>query len=183
MGQMQSKTAGASRRRGRGRGLAAAVACVAALLLPATSASAFSEPASGGSTTLALELPKKISASAIAPATANGTSIVFPNTGGVVDVARATTRLDLGGGVQLRARRGKVDISGLKLNVGPAGTINASVRGEQMVFATVGGSQLQAGSFEATVNGAAALLTAEGAKKLNRTLGKKKKKKGKGKAA
>src|SRR5687767_1650298 len=84
--------------------LVAAVAC-AAWLVPAASASAFSEAVSGGTTTLSLELPKKISGSATAPATANGTSIVFQNTGDVADAARGTARLDLAGGLTLSARK------------------------------------------------------------------------------
>lgn len=162
---------------------AAAVACGMAWLVPAGSALAFSEAVTGGTTTLSLELPKKISGSATAPATANGSSIVFQNTGGVADAARGTARIDLAGGLTLSARkRGKVEITGLKYNASASGIINASVRGEQMAFADVAGA-VQAGSLEATVNGAPALLTAEAAKALNRVLGKIKKKKGKGKAA
>ena len=170
-------------RRGARMLLVAGFACGAAWLLPSASALAFSEEVSGGTTTLALELPKKIASSATAPATANGSSIVFQNTGGVVDAARGTARIDLAGGLTLSARkRGKVDIAGLKYNASASGIVNATVRGEQMAFADVAGA-VQAGSLEATVNGAPALLTAEAAKALNRVLGKKKKKKGKGKAA
>jgi hypothetical protein len=177
-----TRTRGRSLRRGRAL-LAGAIACAAAWLVPAVGALAFSEPVAGGDTTLTLALPGKISASPNAPATANGSSIVFPNTGGVVDADRGTARLDLGGGVAFAGKkRGKVDVTGLKYNAGTSGIINASVKGEQMAFATVSGA-IQAGSLEATLGGAPALLTADAAKKLNRALGKKKKGKGKGKAA
>jgi hypothetical protein len=163
--------------RGRARTLwIAAATCFAAWLVPAAGAGAFTEPVSGGTTTLALELPKKISATAVGPATANGNTIVLQNSGGVVDASRNTARLDLAGGLTLKARRGKADITGVKLNIGPTGIINALVKGEQLPLAEVAGSQIQAGSLEASLAGAPALLTADGAKKLNRALGKKKKK-------
>lgn len=177
-----TRTGGRSPRRSQAL-LTGAVACAAAWLVPAGSALAFSEPVSGGNTTLTLALPGKISASPNAPATANGSSIVFQNTGGVVDAERGTARLDLGGGVTFSAKKsGKADVTGLKFNAGTSGIINAAVKGEQMAFATVSGA-IQSGSLQATLGGTPALLTADAAKKLNRALGKKKKKKGKGKAA
>jgi hypothetical protein len=162
----------------------AAIACALAWLAPAGSALAFSETVSGGTTTLSLALPKKITATATSPATADGSSIVFQNTGGVMDAARGTARLDLAGGLQLKAKKGgRADITSLKLNVGPSGIINAKVKGEQMAFATTEGASLQPGSLEARLNGASALITDDAAKKLNRALGKVRKKKGKGKTA
>ena len=179
MGQVEPTPTGGHH---RSRALfTAVVACAAAWLVPAGSALAFSEPVSGGTTTLALELPKKVSVTAGAPATASGTSLTFPNTGGVVDAARATGRFDLGGAMTLKAKGGKADVTGLKLTIGSAGQISAAVKGEQVSLATVSGGQVQGGSLQATLGGTPAIVTDEGAKALNRQLGKRKKK-GKGKA-
>jgi hypothetical protein len=156
---------------------------LAVSLLLAPDAPAFTEPVTGGTTTLTLELPKKVKPTAVSPATANGSSITLQNTGGTADASRGTATIDLGGGIKLKGKGGKADLSAMKLSVGPSGQLTALVKGKQVGLATVGGAELQPGSLQAVLQGATATLTEDGAKALNRALGKKKKKKGKGKAS
>ena len=163
--------------------LAVAVASVVALLLgPASDAPAFTEPVTGGTTTLTLELPKKVKPTAVAPATANGSAITLQNTGGTADASRRTAVIELSGGIKLKGKGGKADLSAMKLSVGPSGQLTAFVKGKQVGLATVEGAELQPGSLQAVLQGATATLTEDGAKALNKALGKKKKK-GKGKAS
>jgi hypothetical protein len=156
---------------------------LAVLLLPAPDAPAFTEPVTGGTTTLTLELPKKVKPTAVSPATANGNAITLQNTGGTADVSRRTAVIDLSGGIKLKGKGGKADLTAMKLNVGPSGQLTALVKGKQVGLATVEGAELQPGSLQAVLHGATATLTEDGAKALNKALGKKKKKKGKASAS
>ena len=155
------------------RAAAAAIgAALAVLLLPASDAPAFKEVVTGGTTTLTLELPKKVKPTAVSPATANGSTITLQNTGGTADVSRRTAVIDLSGGIKLKGKGGKAGLSAMKLNVGPSGQLTAFVKGKQVGLATVEGAELQPGSLQAVLQGATATLTEDGAKALNKALGK-----------
>ena len=60
-----------------------------------------------------------------------------------------------------------------------SGNVTAQVKGKAVGFATVGSAPVQGASLGASVTGATLLVTEDGAKALNKALGKKKKKGGK----
>jgi hypothetical protein len=179
---MSSVTPTSRRPRRCGRLLAAAsLAALSVVVAPIAQAPAAQEPTTGGTTTLTFELPKKVKPQAISPATANGSALTLSNASGTADLATGRADLTLGGGVRLKGKGGKADLTTLKLLAGGAGQLSAQLKGKTVILATVTGP-LEATSAGAAVNNAVATLTEDGAKALNKAVAKKKKKKGKGKA-
>lgn len=165
------------------RTLAVAVAAaVAAWLLPAGEAFAVPEPVAGGTTTLTLELPQKIKPTPLSLATANGNTITLTNTGGTTDISKGTASVNLSGGILLKGKRGKANLTGIQVTFGPSGQIRAQLKNKTVGLALVGGT-LQTTTSGAAVPDTAATLTDDGAKALNKALAKKKKGGKKGKAA
>jgi hypothetical protein len=166
------------------RGGVAAAATLAVLLVPAAEAPGAIEPVAGGATTLAFELPKKIKAKAISPATASGSEITLQNgAGSTADITQGRVDLRLNGSVRFKGKGAKSDLTAIKVLAGGTGSISGLLNGKSVSLATVTGA-IETNSAGAAVNNAVAALTDEGAKTLNKQLAKKnKKKKGKGKAA
>jgi len=164
------------------RALAAVAVAAAAWLLPAGDAFAVPEPVAGGSTTLTLELPKKVKATPLSPATASGDTFTLTNTGGTTDISKGTAAVDVSGGIRLKGKRGKVALTEIQVAFGPSGQIKARIKNKTVGLALVGGT-IQATSSGASAPQTAATLTDDGAKALNKAFAKKKKGKKKGKAA
>jgi hypothetical protein len=161
--------------------IASTLPIFAALSL-ATPVLAATEPATGGNTTISLELPKRVKAEALAPATANGAEVTLPNGTGTADVARALITINLNGGIRFKANHRKADVTSIKMAFG-SGNVTGLVKGKSVAFGTVGSAPVQGASLAASVTGATLLITDDGAKALNKALAKKKKKGGrKGKA-
>jgi hypothetical protein len=169
-----------STRRRRLAATASTLPILAALTL-ATPALATPEPATGGNTTIALELPKRVKAQPLPPATASGNAVTLPNGAGTADVARGQITINLNGGLRFKANGRKADVTSIKMFFG-SGNVTALVKGKAVAFATVGGAPVQGADFEASVTGGTLLVTEDGAKALNKALAKKKKGGKKGKA-
>jgi hypothetical protein len=164
-------------RRRRIAAIASTLPILAALTLAAP-ALATAEPATGGNTTIALELPKRVKAEPLAPATVSGTAVTLPNGSGTADIARGLITIDLNGGIRFKANGRKADVTSMRMSFG-SGNVTAQVKGKAVGFATVGSAPVQAASLGASVTGATLLVTEDGAKALNKALAKKKKKGGK----
>jgi hypothetical protein len=165
--------------------LGAAAIAAAVALVPATSALAAPEPFTGGTTTLTLELPKKVKAQPISPATATGDAITFNHSSGTADLSRGSVDVRLSGGLLLKGKgKGrKAELSSIRvIEGGTGGALSANLKGKSVDLATVTGPVEPTSSGVAATN-LTATVSDEGAKALNKALAKKKKKKGKGKAA
>jgi hypothetical protein len=173
---MRSQITSRTRRR-RLAAIASTLPILAALTLAAP-ALATAEPATGGNTTIALELPKRVKAEPLPPATANGTTVTLPNSTGTADIARGLITINLNGGIRFKANGRKADVTAFKMSFG-SGNVTALVKGKAVGFATVGGAPVEGASLGASVTGATLLVTEDGAKALNKALAKKKKKGGK----
>jgi hypothetical protein len=161
---------------------AASVTTLVVGLVPAMGALAVPEPIAGGTTTLTFELPKKVKPQAISPATANGNAITFNNATGTADLSQGRADVTLGGGVRLKGRGGKAELTAIKLIAGGSGAISGQLKGKTVEIATVSGP-LESSSSAASITNAPAVLTEDGAKALNKALAKKKKGKGKATAS
>ena len=165
------------------RALAVAVGAVAGWLMAAPVAPAFTEPIVGGTTTLTLELPKRVKLKPLSPATASGDVVTLVNIGGTTDISRGTASVDVSGGVRLKGRRGKANLTGIQVSFGASGQIRAQLNDKSVGLATLGGT-VAATPWGASVPTTTVTLTEDGAKALNKALARKKGKKGKnGKAA
>jgi hypothetical protein len=162
--------------------VAAAAAALAMLLVPVAEAPGAIEPVAGGATTLTFELPKKVKAQAISPATASGSAITLNNgAASTADITQGRVDLRLDGSVRFKGKGAKSDLTAIKVLAGGTGAISGLLNGKSVSLATVTGA-IETNSVGVAVNNAVATLTDEGAKTLNNQLAKKKKKKGKGKA-
>lgn len=150
---------------------------LAAVLAPAAPAAAAPEPVIGGSTKLTLELPKGIKASAIAPATADGATITFPNAGGKLEPASGAGTVDVAGGIKFKGKGGRLSFQATKAGYGPNGSLRGLVGSKSVDLATVTGGAATTQASSVDVSGGNVLLTAEGAKALSKKLAKKKRKK------
>lgn len=150
---------------------------LAAVLAPAGAAAATPEPVIGGSTKLTLELPKGVKATAIAPATADGVTITFPNTGGSLEPASGAGTVDVAGGIKFKGKGGKLSFQATKAGYGPNGSLRGLVGSKSVDLATVTGGSATSQTSSVAVDGGTVLLTADGAKTLNKKLAKKKRKK------
>ncbi len=169
-------------RRRRLAAIASTLPILAALTLAAP-AVASPEPATGGNTTIALELPKRVKAEPLPPATANGTAVTLPNAAGTADVARGLITINLDGGIRFKANGRKADVTSLKLLVRQRQRHRAGQGQGGWPSPLSAALPSRPRSLGASVTGATLLVTEDGAKALNKALGKKKKKgKKKGKA-
>lgn len=171
---MTSVITTAARRRGLA-GVASIVAVLAALALAGPAAAA-TEPVVGGTTKLALELPKGVKAQPIAPATADGNTIVLPNTGGGLDPATGAGTLDVGGAIKFKGKGGRVTLQAIKVGYGAAGGFRGQIGSKSVDIATVTGGSATSQTNSVSLDGATASVSSDGAKALNKKLAKKKKK-------
>lgn len=123
---------------------------------------------------MTFELPKRIKAQAIGPATANGDTITLANRSGTADLAQGRLDVTADGGVRLKRRGAKAKLTAIRLIAGSSGQLSADLKGKDVALATVTGP-VQSTSSGAAVTNAAATLTGEGAKALNRALAVKRK--------
>lgn len=172
---MTSVITTAARRRGLA-GVASIVAVLAALALAGPAAAA-TEPVVGGTTKLALELPKGVKAQPLAPATADGNTIVLPNTGGGLDPATGAGTLDVGGAIKFKGKGGRVTLQAIKVGYGAAGGFRGQIGSKSVDIATVTGGSATSQTNSVSLDGATASVSSDGAKALNKKLAKKKKKK------
>lgn len=168
-------SASPSARRGRHAGIASIVAVLAALAL-ASPAAAAPEPVIGGTTKLTLEPPKGVKATPIAPATADGTTITLPNTGGALEPGTGAGTVELGGAIKFKGKGGKVKLEAIKVGYGAGGSFRGQIGSKSVTVATVTGGSATSQTSSVSLDGATASVTSDGAKTLNKKLAKKKKK-------
>jgi hypothetical protein len=149
----------------------AAAVSAAALLITASAAFGAADPLKGGTTTLALKLPKQVKVSAKGGATKAGKTVTLPISGGQLDPTNGSGAVQNSGKVQLKKGKKKASLTGIITTFGPGGSIAANLGGKKTTLATMSGGTVGRAGFGGTVTGAVAKLTKKGAAALNKALG------------
>lgn len=159
-------------RAGGGFKVAVALSAVALLLLTASSAFGAADPLKGGSTTIAIGVPKKVKMAAKGGATKSGKKkVILPITGGSLDPTNGSGPVQNGGSIQFKKGNRKAKLTAIVTTFGSGGSISAKLNGKKKKLASISGGVVGRAGFGGTVDGASAKLTKKGAKALNAALG------------